>query len=160
MQYRLSTLFLIFFMVAATLALCGVWGLLLATSILLAALCLNHEKNILLANVYVSIIVFIGIICTGILSHLNQIGFDKTSACIQHISMPLHEYESINKHFPSLNMGDKNGKPLFSWRIEILPLMGYDQLYKSLKKDEAWNSPFNQNILRSSNKTYWCEWVV
>jgi hypothetical protein len=74
--------------------------------------------------------------------------------------MPLHEYESINKHFPSLNMGDKNGKPLFSWRIEILPLMGYDQLYKSLKKDEAWNSPFNQNILRSSNKTYWCEWVV
>jgi Protein of unknown function (DUF1559) len=151
MQYRLSTLFVIFFMVAASLASCGGWGLLGAVSFLLAALCFNHVKSLANAYVYVILLVFIGIICPGYIYFSNRIGSSVTSlSCIGRIGSALHEYHNKNGHFPPVNICDGNGRPLFSWRVEILPLMGYGQLYKSLKKDEAWNSSFNIELLNKN----------
>ena len=46
LQYRLSTLFLIFFVVAATMALFGAWGIWVAGVFLLAAICVNRAKRL------------------------------------------------------------------------------------------------------------------
>jgi len=43
----------------------------------------------------------------------------------------------------------KDGTPLLSWRVNILPHigMGYDDLYERLKLDEPWDSPHNKALL-------------
>jgi prepilin-type processing-associated H-X9-DG protein len=151
MQYRLSTLFLIFFNVAASLALFGAWGIWAATSLMLAALCLNHVKNLWSASAYVLFLIFIGIICPGFISLAKHAREEaKTIVCmnnLKQIGLALHNYHDTNKHFPSANICDKNGKPLFSWRVAILPMMEYGSLYDALKKDEPWNSPHNTKVL-------------
>jgi prepilin-type processing-associated H-X9-DG protein len=49
---------------------------------------------------------------------------------------------------------DKNGKPLLSWRVAILPYIEQVQLYKEFKLDEAWDSENNKKLLVKMPKTY------
>ena len=44
----------------------------------------------------------------------------------------------------------KDGKPLLSWRVAILPHVGHEKLYKMFKLDEPWDSPYNLNVLRNN----------
>ena len=43
---------------------------------------------------------------------------------------------------------EKDGKPLLSWRMAILPYVNEDALYKQFHLDEAWDSPHNLEIAR------------
>jgi hypothetical protein len=159
MQYRLSTLFLIFFMVAASLALFGAWGIYIAVVLLIAVLCLNRAK-ILRDGIWNAVlIIFIGIICPGLL--LPNISTAREAArrstChgkLKQIGLALHNYHDANKHLPSANICDKNGKPLFSWRVQILPMMECGDIYNSLKIDEPWNSPHNTKVLSQFKPNY------
>jgi len=162
MQYRLSTLFLIFFLVATSLALFGSVGIYIAVVLLIAALCLNRVKNLWFATAYVLFLIFIGIICPGFISlakHAHEGA--KTAACmnnLKQIGLALHNYHDANKHFPPINICDKNGKPLFSWRVQIVPMMEYSALYDSLKKNEPWNSPHNAKLFSQFIPEYLCPW--
>jgi prepilin-type processing-associated H-X9-DG protein len=160
MQFRLSMLFLIFFNVAASLALCGAWGLWISAVIMLAALCLNRAKNLKSGISYAFQLFIFGIICPGILM-LPAIGAShearRRAQCIENlklIGIALHNFHKANGHFPEATIADKNGKPMLSWRVEILPFTdpgfiynSYTRLYDSLKKDEPWNSPHNAKVL-------------
>lgn len=42
---------------------------------------------------------------------------------------------------------DANGKPLLSWRVHILPYLGYNDLYQQFRLNEPWNSPHNIQLL-------------
>ena len=42
---------------------------------------------------------------------------------------------------------NKDGKPLLSWRVAILPLLGEEALYKQFKLDEPWDSPHNKPLV-------------
>jgi hypothetical protein len=44
-------------------------------------------------------------------------------------------------------IGSKDGKPLLSWRVAILPLLGENDLYRQFKLDEPWDSPANKLLL-------------
>jgi hypothetical protein len=39
------------------------------------------------------------------------------------------------------------GKPLWSWRVELLPYLEQGAMYNQLKQDEPWNGPNNRNVL-------------
>ena len=75
---------------------------------------------------------------------------------LKQIGLALHNYHDANGHFPSANICDKNGKPLLSWRVEILPMMEYGKIYDSLNKDEPWNSPHNAKILNYKLPEFFC----
>jgi prepilin-type processing-associated H-X9-DG protein len=160
MPFRLSTLLLIFLTVVASLVLSGSpFGLIIVIGILLSALLLNHAKTLTRGIVYVFLLNFFviiplllpaispareaprGALCT---KNLNQIGF------------ALRNYHDAKGHFPPLNVNDKDGNPLLSWRIEILPFMDYGNLYNSLRKDEPWNSPHNAKLLSRVLPEYKC----
>jgi hypothetical protein len=49
---------------------------------------------------------------------------------------------------------DKNGKPLLSWRVELLPFMEQEGLYKEFKRDEAWDSEHNLRLLARMPDVY------
>jgi prepilin-type processing-associated H-X9-DG protein len=169
MQFRLSTLFLVFFNVAASLALFGVWGILVSVTILLAALSINHAKNLGIGIFGALTIVFFGLVCTGLLTPQRATAPEavRRMRCMNNltqIGQALHNYYKANEHFPKPYSVDQEGKPLMSWRIEILPMMGnvaisnsYSNIYNSLKKDEPWNSPENAKLLNQvSIKEFVC----
>ncbi len=47
---------------------------------------------------------------------------------------------------PSVQL-DKFRRKGLSWRVKILPLLGYEELYRKFNLDEAWDSPTNKPLL-------------
>jgi hypothetical protein len=55
---------------------------------------------------------------------------------------------------PAASSRDKQGKPLLSWRVHLLPFLGEEQLYKQFKLDEPWDSPHNVKLLEKMPSVY------
>ena len=58
-----------------------------------------------------------------------------------------------NNRFPPAAIG-KDGKPLLSWRVAILPHLGHQALYKKFHLDEPWDSPHNKALLKEMPDIY------
>ena len=58
----------------------------------------------------------------------------------------MHEYESAFGSFPPAAAYDKDGKPLLSWRVLLLPYLEERGLYEQFHLDEAWDSPNNKPL--------------
>src|SRR5579862_2199000 len=50
-----------------------------------------------------------------------------------------HNYASVNNDHLAQNIVDKNGKALLSWRVQLLPFLEEEELYKLFKLDEPWD---------------------
>src|SRR4051812_32634281 len=72
---------------------------------------------------------------------------------IKQIALAWHNYEAANGHLPS-NQVDKKGKALLSWRVQILPSLEEDALYKQFKLDEPWDSENNKKLIDQMPKLY------
>ncbi len=62
------------------------------------------------------------------------------------VGAALSSYQSEHGHFPPVAMKTKDGSKGLSWRVAILPQLGYPDLYKQFKLDEAWNHPDNLKL--------------
>lgn len=53
---------------------------------------------------------------------------------------------------------DRNGRPLLSWRVAILPFLGEEEaaLYEQFHLDESWDSPHNRELLSRMPPVYVC----
>jgi hypothetical protein len=47
-----------------------------------------------------------------------------------------------------------DGKPLYSWRVAVLPFLEEQALYKEFHLDEPWNSPHNKALLEKIPRYY------
>jgi hypothetical protein len=65
---------------------------------------------------------------------------------LRKILMALHAYEAANGAFPPAMVTDPSGKPLYSWRVLILPQLGEDELYAQFDKSKAWDDPANKDV--------------
>jgi hypothetical protein len=66
---------------------------------------------------------------------------------LKQLMLALHVYQDQQGRFPAAYIADKDGKPLLSWRVAILPLLEQDELYKQFRLDEPWNSEHNKKLL-------------
>jgi hypothetical protein len=66
---------------------------------------------------------------------------------IKQIGLAMHNYRTAEKHFPPAAIRDKNGKPLLSWRVAILPWIDEGRLYKEFHLDEPWDSEHNRKLI-------------
>lgn len=65
-----------------------------------------------------------------------------------------HNFAStFEDRFPG-NILDKNGKPLLSWRVAILPYIEQQNLYQQFKLDEPWDSEHNKKLIPLMPKLY------
>jgi RNA polymerase sigma factor (sigma-70 family) len=69
------------------------------------------------------------------------------------IMVAFHAFHDMNNRFPD-DIRDKAGKPLLSWRVELLPFLDEDKLYKEIKRDEPWDSPHNFKLLSRMPDVY------
>ena len=64
---------------------------------------------------------------------------------LKQLAIAVHNYEATYGHLPH-DITDKNGKPILSWRVAILPFIEQDNVYKKFKLDEPWDSPNNKPL--------------
>jgi RNA polymerase sigma factor (sigma-70 family) len=73
---------------------------------------------------------------------------------LRQIGIALQNYASAYGQLPAPAIYDKNGKPLLSWRVALLPFIDQDNLYKQFKLDEPWNSEHNKPLSDHLIKVY------
>jgi RNA polymerase sigma factor (sigma-70 family) len=72
---------------------------------------------------------------------------------LKQILIAMHGYHDTHGKFPA-DITDKDGKPLLSWRVAILPYIEQERLYKQFKLDEPWDSENNKKLLAQMPVTY------
>ena len=71
------------------------------------------------------------------------------------VAMRLYACEHDSKLPPAFTV-DSEGKPLHSWRVLLLPYLGYDEIYRRIRLDEPWNSPHNAQLHAENIPDYRC----
>jgi hypothetical protein len=72
---------------------------------------------------------------------------------LKQIGLALHNFHSANDHFPA-DIRSKNGKPLLSWRVSILPFIEQQALFQEFHQDEPWDSPHNKALIGRMPATF------
>jgi len=67
---------------------------------------------------------------------------------VKNIATALLAYHKDNGKFPPAATLSKEGKPLLSWRVQILPYLGHNFLYKQFRQNEPWDSEHNKKFIR------------
>ena len=67
---------------------------------------------------------------------------------VKNIATALLAYHKDKGKFPPAATLSKEGKPLLSWRVQILPYLGHNLLYKQFKQNEPWDSEYNKKLIR------------
>jgi hypothetical protein len=62
---------------------------------------------------------------------------------LRSIGIAMLNYEQKYGCFPPAYVADKEGRPMHSWRVLLLPFLGAEALYDRYRFDEPWNSPHN-----------------
>jgi hypothetical protein len=75
---------------------------------------------------------------------------------LDRIGRAFHEYHRVQGHFPAPALSDRDGKPLLSWRVALLPQLGYQSLYERFHLDEPWDSPHNRALLAEMPPEFAC----
>jgi hypothetical protein len=63
------------------------------------------------------------------------------------LALAMHLYHEKHSCFPPATLADKDGKPLLSWRVALLPYLDEENLYNEFKLDEPWDSKHNKELL-------------
>ncbi len=66
---------------------------------------------------------------------------------LKQIALAFWNYHDTSKHFPPPASHSRDGKPLLSWRVAILPFIEQQQLYQQFHLDEPWDSPHNKPLI-------------
>ncbi|MDR0610374.1 MAG: DUF1559 domain-containing protein [Planctomycetaceae bacterium] len=80
-------------------------------------------------------------------------------SCLNKLKMILiafHNYHDVYSAFPPLYTVDKDGKPLHSWRVLILPFLEQSVLYQKIRLDESWDSEYNKQFHNIVIDVYRC----
>jgi uncharacterized protein (TIGR03067 family) len=66
---------------------------------------------------------------------------------LKQIGLAMHNYHDARRALPAAAIYSKDGKPLLSWRVALLPYLEQQNLYKAFKLDEPWDSEHNKKLL-------------
>ena len=56
-------------------------------------------------------------------------------------------YLKQNRKYPASFIANAAQRPILSWRVAILPYLGYDELFAQFRTDEAWDSTHNAKLI-------------
>jgi hypothetical protein len=73
---------------------------------------------------------------------------------IKQIMLGLLNFESARGAMPAHAVYSDDGKPLLSWRVQILPYIEQQELYNQFHLDEPWDSEHNKQLLARMPEIY------
>ena len=85
-------------------------------------------------------------------------GVSERAARMRRLAKACLDYHSRHKSYPvsgeTAEHFDDSGRPHLSWRVHILPRLGYQKLYDRFHLDEAWDSEHNRKLLSEMPREY------
>lgn len=99
-------------------------------------------------------VVFSGIFCVNSAREAAR----RTSCMnnLKNIGLALDSYHASYGRYPPPYVTDAQGKPLYSWRVLILPYLEQYDLHAQWRMDEPWDSPYNRRLADSVVSVYQC----
>jgi hypothetical protein len=71
----------------------------------------------------------------------------QSSNNLRQMAIAMHNYHDVHGAFPPPAVYDKEGKPILSWRVLLLPYMEQIDMYREFHLNEPWDSPHNKKLL-------------
>ena len=80
---------------------------------------------------------------------LNEISefSNPTEVQLEELADAVIQFEELHGHYPNVALFDDDGSPLLSWRVQLLPFLGHQELYQQFNLDEPWDSTNNIALL-------------
>jgi hypothetical protein len=78
---------------------------------------------------------------------------DEAKKRLKEIGKALHDYHNTVGFFPAGVVGPK-GELGLSWRVQLLPYLGEDALYKQFNLKEPWDSEHNKKLVEKMPKVF------
>ncbi len=75
---------------------------------------------------------------------------------LKQLALAMHNYYDTYKHLPARANYSDDGKPLLSWRVQLLPYIEEAALYKEFHLDEPWDSEHNIKLVEKMPKVFAC----
>ena len=73
---------------------------------------------------------------------------------LKQIALAMHNFHDTYRSLPAAYSKSKEGKPLLSWRVHILPFIEQGELYNQFKLDEPWDSEHNKALIAKMPTVY------
>jgi hypothetical protein len=73
---------------------------------------------------------------------------------LKQLALGMQNFHEQTGQFPPAVVYDRDGKPLYSWRVLLLPYVEQDALYREFHLNEPWDSPHNKALLPRMPKVY------
>ncbi|MCA9163994.1 MAG: DUF1559 domain-containing protein [Planctomycetales bacterium] len=160
-QFGMLSLVYTMAMLGASLAVFGMPGMLVGTVVVLywaLVLSVGDRKGRLLRALFAAFILLCAacMLLPAVQSAREAARRSQCSNNLKQIALALHNYHDIYKSFPPAYIADANGRPMHSWRVLILPFMGYQELYDQYRFDEPWDGPNNRKLNSKVVDAYRC----
>ncbi|MEN6449126.1 MAG: DUF1559 domain-containing protein [Thermoguttaceae bacterium] len=161
MQYRLSTLFLLFVVLWTSLATFGVGGIVVFLVALGVAICLRRSESIeaaIATSVLIACatLVLLGSLMPAVARAPGAVRRMQCTSNLKQLAMALYNYNQANGCFPPAYVADKDGRPMHSWRVLIWPYLEGETGYKQYRFDEPWDGPNNKKLLAARPRVFCC----
>ncbi|MFT5328008.1 MAG: hypothetical protein ACI8P0_005914 [Planctomycetaceae bacterium] len=119
----------------------------------------NGWKTAFFCLLGLNIIAFSGIVMTLVPAVRQAHEAARRSQCygnLRKLAQATADYVSENRKYPPAFVSNDAGKPLYSWRVLLLPYLGEEKLYRSFDLSEPWDSPHNLKLLEEIPPVYVC----
>lgn len=159
MQFRLSTLFLVFVFVASAVGAFETAGLLIALCVL--ALLLGIRAARLARVIAGCLVLLLLLVFLALLLPVSCVVCEsaRRAQCannLKQIALALHAYHDRYGCLPPAVVRDPQGRPMHSWRVLLLPFIEYNGLYKQYDFGEPWDGPKSRLLASKMPPTYAC----
>jgi hypothetical protein len=78
----------------------------------------------------------------------------QSAVSLKSIGLALHDYHEAYGKLPPAIVHGPGGRPLYSWRVLLLPFLEQNQLFRQFKLDEPWDSPHNKPLSAETPRCY------
>jgi len=166
-QFSLRTLFLVTFLWAVFFAIVSMFGLGTAIAAYVCAgwiaatayayYCKRFEWTPWLVGTFFAFACILWIIDTELEGYPAE--HSRRTACMNNmkeIYLALAVYHSRHGTYPPAYITDESGKPMHSWRVLILPYLGYKGIYDKYNFDEPWDGPNNRKLHNIILLAFYC----
>ena len=101
-------------------------------------------------------LVLLALVLPVVRSALESARREQCKDNLRQIGLALQGYHDAFGCFPPAAIVDKQGRPMLSWRVAILPYLGAAERYSRFRLDEPWDSPHNLALVNDRPDVYAC----
>jgi hypothetical protein len=93
---------------------------------------------------------------SGITHAVRESWRSRCAGNLRSLGLALLQYQEAHGQFPAPALVGRDGAKLLSWRVAILPHLGYQSLYERFHLNEPWDSPHNRSLLAEMPRQFAC----